>query len=190
MKHYKSFSFGILFLTFFGLFSCEDKTTNTQEKQPYFDLKGFIAMKIQEIDSMEVIKVSQVQGVENQTNVIYSIQDWEEEFGLFTAADINKSSLLQSYQTESSTDSLTHTLYPKSEGKVKYIKILYSNDEVSSVSIKVAEENLFYTSTTLAELYMDSVSNVVDHYSIETTQKIWFLDANKMKIRGEIVPTR
>ncbi|MDR7128637.1 hypothetical protein J2X69_000969 [Algoriphagus sp. 4150] len=188
MKHYKSFSFGILFLTVFGLFSCVDETTNALEKQPYFDLKGFIESKIQEIDSVEVIKISQVQGEETQTQLTYAIKDWQEEFGIFTEADINKASLLESYETESSDDSLTHKLYPKSKGKVKYIKVMYSSDEISSISIKVAEKNLFYTSTTLAELYMNNESNLIDRYSIETTQKIWFLDANKMKILGELKP--
>ncbi|REG87031.1 hypothetical protein [Algoriphagus antarcticus] len=188
MKHIKSFSFGIFFLASFGLCSCVDESTKGIEKEPYFDLKGFIEEKIQEIDSVEVSKVSQVQEEEKQATVIYTTKDWEEEFGIFTEADINNSSSLQSYETTSSDSTLAHELYPNSEGKVKYIKVTYFEDEVSSVSIKIADDNLFYSTTTLAEMYMNKATNLIDHYSIETTQKIWFLDPNEMKIQGTIIP--
>lgn len=190
MKPLQSFFFPFVILISLGLFSCVDETTKALEKQPYFDLKGFISEKIQEVDSVEVTKVSQVQDEVKQTNVVYSIKDWEEEFGIFTEADINKSSLLQSYETKSSDSSLTHELFPKAKAKVKYLRITYSDEAVSSVSIKVAEENLFYTSITLAELYLNNASNRIDHYSIETTQKIWFLEKNDMKIKGTIASKR
>lgn len=190
MKHHKSLSLGILFLAVFGLFSCVNESTKALEKEPYFDLEGFIEERINEVDSVEVIKVSEIQGEEKQTTVVYSIKDWEEEFGIFKEADINKSSLLKSYETKSSNDSLTHELYPKSEAKVKFIKVSYDKDEVSSVAVKIADDNLFYSSTTLANIYINNATNLIDHYSIETTQKIWFLDANNMKIKGTIVPKR
>jgi hypothetical protein len=190
MKQIKSFSFSILFLASIGLFSCEDESTNAQEKTPYFDLKGFIEKNIQDVDSVEVIKESEIQGEEKQVTVVYSIKDWDEEFGIFKEADINKTSLLQDYETTTSSDMLTHELLPNSKSKVKYIKVTYSEDEVSSVSIKIADDNLFYTTTTLAEIYMDNSTNLIDHYAIETTQKIWFLDENNMKIEGKIVPKR
>lgn len=187
MKHYQRFSFGILFLAVFGLLSCVENVTSTLDKTPYFDLKGFIKEKIQEVDSMTVNKLSQIQGEEKHTTLVYSIKNWEEEFDIFTEADINKASSLQSYSTTSSEEMLTHELLPKSKGKVKYIKVTYVGDEVSSISIKIADENLFYTTSTLAELYINSANHLIDHYSIHTTQKIWFMDANDMKIQGAIV---
>jgi|GEM_PF-273865 len=187
MNQIKGLSFGILFLGSLGLFSCVNESTNALEKQPYFDLEGFIEEKIQEIDNVEVAKTSQIQGDEKQATVVYSIKNWEEEFGIFKEADINKTSLLQSYETKSSNDSLTHELFPKTKGKVKYIKVTYFEDEVSSVAIKIADDNLFYSSTTLADIYMNNATKLIDHYSIETTQKIWFMDANNMKIQGKIV---
>lgn len=188
MKCFKSFSSGILLVALIGLFSCVNESTSTLEKEPYFDLKGFIEEEIEKLDSMEVSKVSQIQREEKQTDVVYSIQDWEEELGIFKEADINKSSLLQSYETKSSGEMLSHKLLPKEKGDVKYIKVTYSQDEVSSVSIEISEQNLFYTSTTLAELHMSKTGNMIDHYSIEKTQKIWFLDENRMKIMGTLVP--
>lgn len=190
MKHFKSLSFRILFLVVFGLFSCVGESTNAPENPPYFDLKGFIEENIQKLDSVEVSKTSRIQVEETQREVIYSTKDWEEELGIFMEADINRASLLQSYQTTSADGVLTHELLPKSKGKVKYIKVTYSGEEVSSISIKIAEENLFYSSTTLAKIYMSGSSNLIDQYSIETAQKIWFLDTNDMKITGQLVPNR
>ncbi|WP_339875616.1 hypothetical protein [uncultured Algoriphagus sp.] len=190
MKQIKGFSFGILFLAIFGLFSCVDESVNTFEKLPYFDLKGFIEMKIQEIDSVNVIKVSRIQGQENKVESTFSTKDWEEEFSVFTEADINKTSLIKSYDTKVDKATLTHELFPNSKGKVKYIKVTYFEDKVSSVSIKIAEDNMFYSSTTLGEIYMNNSTKLIDHYSIETTQKIWFMDANNMRIQGVLGPKK
>ena|SRR5690606_27236191 len=186
MKQFNRSSIGILFLSIFGLFSCVNESSNTLENDPYFDLRGFIEEKIQEVDGIEVRKDSKIQGEEKQADVIFFSKDWDDELKVFTDADINRVSLLQSYDTTSSDELLTHELLPKAEGKVKLIKVTYFEDEVSSVSIKIAEKNLFYTSTTLADLYMNNATHQIDHYSIETTQKVWFMEENYMKIKGEV----
>ncbi len=187
MNYHKSLSFGIFFLLITGLFSCVGESTGTIESTPYFDLKGFIEEKIQEVDSVEVLKISEIQGEENLASLIYSIQDWTEEFSIFKDADINKASMLQSYRTTKSDDLLAHELLPKAKGKLKYLKVSYSNGEVSRVSIKIAEDNLFYSATTLAEINLNPITHLIETYSIQTSQKIWFLDENNMKIKGTVV---
>lgn len=188
MKGNKSFSFGIILIVWLGLSSCVDEISNTIETDPYFDLKGFVEENIQKVDNVDVAKTSQIQGEEKEVEAVYSIKEWEEEFSIFKEADINKTSMLKSYKTTTSDDLLTHELLPNSKEKVKYIKVTYDNGSVSSVSIKIADDNLFYASTTLAEIHIDSSTKLIDHYSIETSQKIWFLDENNMKIQGTIVP--
>ncbi|SFU09525.1 hypothetical protein SAMN04489724_3906 [Algoriphagus locisalis] len=188
MKHHKSFSFGIILIVLFGFSSCVDEISNNMETDPYFDLKGFIEEHIQKVDKAEVTKTSQIQGEEKEVEVIYSKKDWEEELSIFKDADINKASMLQSYKTSKSDDLLVHEALPKSKEKVKYIKVTYENGAVSSVSIKIADDNLFYASTTLAEIHINSSTKLMEHYSIQTSQKIWFLDENNMKIQGKIVP--
>ncbi|MFC5625346.1 hypothetical protein [Algoriphagus winogradskyi] len=186
MKHCKSFSLGILFVLF-GLSSCVDEISNTIETDPYFDLKGFVEENIQKVDNVEVAKVSQIQEEKKEVKVVYSIKDWEEEFSIFKEADINKASMLQSYKTTTSDEGLTHEALPNSKEKVKFVKVTYDDGAVSSVSIKIEDDNLFYSTTTLAAIYIDNATKLFDHYSIETTQKIWFLDENNMKIEGTIV---
>ncbi|MCE7056314.1 hypothetical protein LZF95_16650 [Algoriphagus sp. AGSA1] len=187
MNYQKGLSFGIFLLLIAGFFSCAEKSTGTIETTPYFDLKGFIEKKVQEVDSLEVLKRSEIQGEENQVRLIYSIQDWTEEFSIFKDADINKASMLQSYGTTKSDDLLAHELLPKAKGKLKYLKISYYNGEVSGVSIKIAEDNLFYSATTLAEINLNAVTHLIESYSIQTSQKIWFLEQNNMRIEGTVV---
>ena len=188
MKQQKSFSFGIIFIVVFGLFSCVDEVSTSIETDPYFDLKGFIEEHILQFDSVQVTKTSQIQGEEKEVKVIYSKEDWEEELSIFKEADINKASMLQSYKTSQSDDLLIHEALPKSKEKVKYIKVAYENGIVSSVSIKIADDNLFYSSSTLAEIYIDHSTQLIDRYSISSSQKIWFLDENNMIIKGSVAP--
>lgn len=174
-----------LFLVLIGhLFSCGVQSGTELETLPYFDLKGFIELKLNEIDSVRVIKVTRVQDKEKKLETVYTREELKNEFEVFKEADINKRSLIKAYDTKVSNDQLIHELFPKAEGKVKFMKISYFEDEVSSISIKQVEKNLFYSSITLANIYINNATHKIDHYDIETTQKIWFLKPNNMKISG------
>lgn len=190
MKTTLRFSSGILLVLFLGFFSCAGPSSGELAILPYFDLKGFIETKIKDIDGAEVLKVSRIQGKEVKKTVVYSIEDWKEELDVFIQADINKASLVNSYDTRIEKGILIHELLPDADGKVKYIKVDSTTKEVRSISIKMSEDNLFYSSMTLAELYLNSATFKIDHYSIETTQKIWFLAPNNMKITGVVKPKR
>jgi len=174
----------ILLLALVGLFSCVEQTDTELDTLPYFDLKGFIELKANEVDSVHVIKVSRVQDQEEKIETVYTREELNNEFEVFKEADINKRSLIKSYDTKVSNDQLIHELFPKAEGKVKFLKISYFEDQVSSISIKQVEKNLFYSSITLGNIYMNNATHKIDHYDIETTQKIWFLRPNNMKISG------
>ncbi|WBL42815.1 hypothetical protein PBT90_19000 [Algoriphagus halophytocola] len=169
-----------------GLSSCAEPPKTTLEEKPYFDLKGFLEIQIDALDGTEVRKLSKIQDQEETVNVSYDREDWEEEFEVFTQADINNPSSVDSYQTSESASSLSHELKPKAKSKVKYIKVYFAGDKVERIELRIAEDNLFYASETLGELVMNTSTNLIDHYSIETTQKIWFLDPNNMSIKGDI----
>lgn len=178
--------FGIILLASIGLFSCEAPVNTSLDKMPYFDLEGFIDEETMKLDGAKVVKISRVQGKEETTEATYSTQDWINEFEVFFNADINKPSTMLSYDTQINKNVLTHELLPNSKGKVKFIKVHYVEDQVSRVEIKTAEDNMFYSSVTLGSIYMNKATKKVDHYSIETTQKIWFLKPNNMKILGAL----
>lgn len=153
---------------------------------PYFDLKGYVKMEAEKLDGSEVILSSRVQGKENREEKILTKIQWLEQFDTFIQSDINKPALYLSYDTKVKNNVLIHSIFQDADEKVKEIKITYIDDKVISATLKSSEENLFYSTSTSAELYMNYVTQKVDHYSIETTQKIWFLKPSNIKVMGAI----
>jgi hypothetical protein len=154
------------------------------ETLPYFNLSGFLDVEIAKIDSVTVVKTSRLNGEEKTVEVVYSAEDWKEEFLAFYRADINTPSLARAYSTDTKYEYLIHELLPNEKGKVKEIKIKYTRDYPSSITFHSQEENLFYSTSTLGEFHLNLSTNKLDHYSIETTQKVWFLDPTNIKVLG------
>jgi hypothetical protein len=177
-------------LFFWAAFACTPKPEASpqakMEKLPYFDLAGFIEQEIPKVDGAKVSKISRVQNQEETAEVVYSVQDWKEELDIFFQADINKPSLAQSYDTQLNSSYLIHTLLPGEKGKVKEITIRYDKDKPSGITVKLEEENMFYSSTTIGQVYFNIETQTLDHYSVESTQKIWLLKPNNMKIMGAV----
>lgn len=184
MKILKYVFLGLFFWTGFSCVSPEGQVK--LEKLPYFDVKGLLDLELGKLDSTVVFKTSRVNGKEQEEEAVYSIQDWKEEFEYFYQADINIPSLASSYSTETKSDYLIHRLYPESKGKVKEIIIRYFQNYPASVSFKMKEENIFFTSTTMGEFYLNQSTGKLDHYFIETTQKVMFLKPTNIKISGLI----
>ncbi len=182
MKHWK-------YIVFIGLVLAISACTAgdegiKMEKLPYFNLSGFFDVEIAKVDGATVTKTSRVNGEEKTVEVVYSAEDWKEEFLAFYRADINSPSLARSYSTDTKYEYLIHKLLPEEKGKVKEIKIKYTRDYPSSISFHSREENLFFTTSTFGEFHMNLATNKLDHYSIETTQKVWFLKPTNIKISG------
>ncbi|MFN3997487.1 hypothetical protein [Algoriphagus sp.] len=178
------FTFCLIALVSFSCVTGEEG--GKMEKLPYFNLIGFIDVEIAKIDGAAVTKTSRINGEEKIVDVVYSSQDWKEEFLAFYRADINAPSLARAYSTDTKHDYLIHKLSPGEKGKVKEITIKYTNDYPSSIKFRMAEENLFFSTTSHGEFYMNLATNKLDHYSIETTQKVWFLKPTNIKVAGVV----
>ena len=181
MKRYYSF------LLLGAVLSCAPtKEEPVLDKLPYFDLKGFIDLEINELEGDSVLKISEINGEEQTQDLRYTVKDWKEEFASFYQADINVPSLVTAYDTRTTPDQLIHELLPEAKGKVKEITIRYVQNYPAWVMFKIKDENLFYSSTTLGELFMNQVTGKIDHYKLETTQKVLFLSPTHIKISGFI----
>lgn len=156
------------------------------EALPYFDLKAFLNLELNELDGAKVIKTSEINGEKKVEERVYTEQDWKEELDYFYAADINLPALATSYSTKSRSDFLIHELLPEAKGKVKELSIRYVQNYPAWVSFKIKEENYFYSTTTLGEAYLNQATGKLDHYSLETTQKVMFLSPTNIKISGII----
>ncbi len=183
------FKYSLIFLfLLFGISACNVGGNNNGKLEvlPYFDLKGYMDMAIKGLEEAKVTKISRVEGVETTVDVSLTEEQWRDELAIFIEADINKTSLVSSYDTEVKNEYLIHNLFPEAKGDVKNITVSIINDEVHLITLKMAKENIFYSSVTNAELYISNVTKKLDHYSIETTQKIWFLKPNNIKIMGSL----
>lgn len=176
--------FGLLTWAAFSCISGEER--KTLEKLPYYNLRGLLDLELAKLDGAGVEKVSQVNGEEKSVAKTFSLQDWKEEFEVFYSADINSPALASSYSTETVGEDLIHRLLPEAKGKVKEIRIRYDKEYPVSVTLRIAEKNLFFSSTTLGELYLNQATEKIDHYAIETTQKVWFLQPTHIKITGVV----
>ena len=72
------------------------------------------------------------------------------------------------------------------KGKVKEISIRYVQNYPRWVTFRLNDENMFYQSTTLGEIFMNQSTRKIDYYKIETTQKVMFLSPTHIKISGII----
>jgi hypothetical protein len=156
------------------------------EKLPYFDLKSFINLELSKIEGDSVLKTSEINGEEQLVDLQYDSAQWKEEFAAFYEADINVPSLASSYSTRTTPDQLIHELLPEAKGKVKDLTIRYVQNYPAWVTFKIKDENLFYSSTTLGELFMNQATGKIDQYKLETTQKVMFLSPTHIKISGLI----
>jgi hypothetical protein len=156
------------------------------DKLPYFDLAGYIDLEIEKLDGVELTKISKINGQEKKLDVAFNKTDWQEELKAFYLADINKPSLVSSYSTETQLNYLIHKLLPEGNGKVKELIIRYDNDYPSMVKFRMREENLFFYSATNGEFHINMNTNRLDHYSLETTQKVWFLKPTNVKVYGVV----
>jgi hypothetical protein len=163
-----------------------NKEELNMEKLPYFDLKSFINLELSKIEGDSVLKTSEINGEEQVVDLNYTSKEWKEEFAAFYQADINVPSLASSYSTRTTPDQLIHELLPEAKGKVKDITIRYVQNYPAWVMFKIKDENLFYSSTTLGELFMNQATGKIDQYKLETTQKVLFLSPTHIKISGFI----
>jgi len=174
-------------LLFGAVLSCAPtKEEPALEKLPYFDLKSFINLELSKIEEDSVLKTSEINGEEQVIDLKYTSQEWKEEFAAFYQADINVPSLATAYDTRTTPDQLIHELLPEAKGKVKELTIRYVQNYPAWVTFKIKDENLFYSTTTLGELFMNQATGKIDQYKLETTQKVLFLSPTHIKIAGVI----
>lgn len=179
-------SFIVLLFVFLTACSGGGNNGNSLEVLPYFDLKGYMEGAIKGLEAADVTKISRINGVESQVEVKLTEEEWREELDVFFEADINKPSLITAYDTELKNEYLIHNLLPEAKGDVKNITVSIIDDKVHLLTLKIAKENIFYSSVTNAEFYVSKATEKIDHYTIETTQKIWFLKPNNIKIMGAL----
>lgn len=182
----------VIFLVYGLLLACNDDQgqpmDNPIQISKYFLLKDFVESQVKQLEGAEVRKFSQIKGNEENSVQEFNEEGWRRELDIFIQADINKSSLASSYDTEKTDDVLIHRLKPGEKSLIQEIKVAYEGEQVSQISFISHQDNLFYTSGSTGELVVDLSSGRIKTYHVKGTQKVWFLPPNEMEVRGEIIP--
>lgn len=179
----------VLFLLIGVLSSCTNisgESSGEMDVLPYYDLKGLVEQEIPKLDGKTVTLTSRVNGVQEISEKTFTSDQWKDELGAFFEADINKPSLIDSYTTELQKDMLIHRAKPGAKTTIKEIIVRIVDDRPIWVTFKGSSESMFYTSFINGGIYMNNREDRIDHFEIESTQKIWFLKPNNMKIQGAV----
>ena len=162
----------------------------------YFDIKGFFAKEAARLTKLnpQIVKSVYHNGVTESKKV--HIDNWDNEFSLFSESDINRPAWRDNYSTISEGNitiyrakdpELNNTqeiLIKRVNGKVEYILIYNSNhapkDTTNSKSTKNTRtlENLLYTNSEELTYFPDSL------YQINKIQSVRLLGTNKYQIKG------
>lgn len=186
MKNY----FLSLFLLFCAV-ACVPTSATTDADKKYFDLIQFTDNQVREL-YMQKRQVKKKIFLDGQTDEIISdTLNWEKELALFKEADINSSSLRDSY--EISEDKIARTItYTAKESKLKVKEIRLIFDEqsqmnrvsVKQVKIFFSEDNQLYEIQ--RDLMMELRNNLLSAYSIKGFQKVILKDSLVYEITAKI----
>jgi hypothetical protein len=176
-----TFAFALL-----TIWSCGENTNLANEEAIYFPLKDYIEVKTQNLDSTYVVKEITINGEKERVEKIMGTEDWIRELELFTQADLNRPSLAKSYETKRSKEYLIHELKPGEKAKIQKVVVRYEDEIIKELSFHAKSENPFYQSETRGVLFNRSNTGDLDHYILDSYQKVVFMKPNRMVIRASI----
>jgi hypothetical protein len=157
-------------------FSCRN---NNQEKaRPvYFDLATYFKKEALRLSKKNpsVNKMVMVDGKKEQKNIL--IKNWEKEFEIFIAADINKASWRGLFTFNKHGDQESYTSSDK-KIPVKKVIIKKKGGNIASIQILIYNNNDLYKSQDSLTYFPDSL------YHITKTQKIKLLSEKRYEITG------
>ncbi|KEO73159.1 hypothetical protein EL17_12430 [Anditalea andensis] len=179
----------MLFIATAVLVSCEsgedELLKNPVQIDNYFPLSQFIDRQIGLLDGRKIGKEININGEKQHLEQVLNVQDWREEFDWLIQSDINKASLAQSYHTEEQGNRIAHTLKSGEQGTLQQMEILYEGDQVKEINIISSRKNTFYQSKAIGRLTV-SGDGLIDFYSLESIQKVWFLEPNNLIVNSRV----
>jgi hypothetical protein len=175
----------------FILGSCQNPT-DTNAPATYFDLKGFIAKQVVELNKRKpLVSKTMTMGTDKDSIATTTI-DWAKELELFTQADLNKQAYQLSYDITQPTP-FTYLYVLKSGEKlsVKSLKIVV--DETSKqpnlVEALLKEENKLYDSEKQLSLTCTLRPEgiwLIKTYEISGFQHLTLSDKKPFSVKGAV----
>ncbi|MCR9014552.1 hypothetical protein [Aquiflexum gelatinilyticum] len=170
------------------LLGCVAENNNGNDSETvYFPVKDYIEVTALNLEGAGIIKELNLNGEKETIRDTLTAEKWLEELDFFIKADISRPSLAGSYETQRSPEFLIHSLKEGEKGEVQKIVVKYEDEVIKEVSFSIKNSNLFYTSETRGVIFNQSLTGKLDHFVVETMQKVIFLKPNKMIINASVV---
>ena len=190
-KIWLGFTVFFLAIISISLISCDNPQNNSNQIKRYYDLKGFIASQITQLDKVKPVVFKTMKIGRDQNQLSSKDINWKKELELFIQADINKPAYAQSYLV-SRPDSGTfeYNLKPGEDLPVRYLKIKLSVTDGVPVSVRalLRSENKLYQSEKEIDLtceVKDNKSRIIS-YRIEGFQKLATMDKKPFIIEAGV----
>ena len=175
------------------LFSCTEgekqPLANPTQIDKYFPLKALVVEQLEALDGKEVQKETFINGEKETNTVTLDQEQWRKELDAFIQADINKAANSTAYEIQENGSEKVYLLKPEAIGNIKELRVNYQSPEhnhLKEVTFLAKSENLFYESSTQGRLHIDESTGHITAYSVEGSQKVWFLSPNKITVEGKV----
>lgn len=172
------------FLTFFmscSLFACTPSTEGVTPEERFFDLSQYFNEQVTRLAKQdEVQKEATINGKKESQTI--TNPNFQQELQLFIDSDINRTSWLDKYAVDSTSDAagqLTELVYTALEDRLRTrrVEISFINDKVNQVDILNATDNVI--AQTKQELSYTPQSG----YVIKSFQDILFTDPRTLEVK-------
>jgi hypothetical protein len=171
----------LLFSSFF--LKCTPVQDTANSSRPYFDLKTYFKNEAQLLQRKNPAVIKTVTKNDLRESKTIHVRSWENELGLFSESDINKSAWKDEYEVTKIGNEIQY-LAKNSKLKTKTIVINKSaNGKINHIFILNEVNNHLYSSREELHYFPDSL------YSIGKKQKIQILGSNDYTITGRIMKT-
>jgi predicted DNA-binding antitoxin AbrB/MazE fold protein len=174
-----------------ALFSCksreEEPLANPIQIRAYFPISEFVVEQIQLLEGSKIEKELIVNEDLEQTTQRLDSASWRKELDWFIQMDINKASLATAYEVTEENGKTIHRLKEGEKASLKEMVVFREGQAVKEITLIAEESNTFYGSQTNARLTTDPATGVIDHYELESSQKVWFLDPNTLKVKSRVL---
>jgi hypothetical protein len=175
--------------------SCTPPVANQQKTiNKYFDLDGLIDDQLKLIDSLSpsLSKTAEINGVSETTEFEAADSVWAKELLIFRLADLNKPTLVDSYQKRSSIvhgDSIiTYISKSPKATLVDTLGIVLQNNRPKSVWASLNSANTLFQSSKNLSLHFEPIGDemVVSAYSVYGWQKMTSRDSTTFFVQATI----
>ncbi|GEM_PF-4947309 len=169
------------------LFSCQlQKETRLTA---YYNLDSLVTAQVDLLSTQGLVpfKVAMVNQKQETDTLVADSTTWANELQAFRILDLNKSNLLNAYQTVDSQTGYTYKLKPEEarQGVIELSIRQFSNSKPATITGRFEETNNLYSSQREYELQFDG-QGYLQYYKLDGRQRVAFGEWVSYNVEGHV----